>query len=147
MNEIQREPIWIHISDWIILFEMQVKEYLEQVVADLKATWARGIEYTFCVQCPCDPEQRHFLCLDDCLTKGIVPCSKGFRVQTDDIQRYFMDKPCKIGTRQFPLLFALCNHYSRATLFALIFDCRLSLHWFLSCISSFLSFELCKGLN
>ena len=81
------------------IFLMQVKAFLEEVVADLKATWARGIEYTFCVQCPCDLMQRHFLSLEDCLKKGIVPCSKGLsRVPTDDIQRRFMDKPCKTGT-------------------------------------------------
>ena len=69
-----------------------MKTFLTSIAEDLKNIWARGIEYSFRVTCPCGKGDSHTLNLEDCLTRAAIPCSQGARILTAEIQSKFMDK-------------------------------------------------------
>lgn len=68
----------------------RVRNFLDCTLSDLRELWMKRISYKTVVECYCEKQtrERHFLNLDECLTKKIV-CCEHRRVKTTLYRRWF----------------------------------------------------------
>ncbi|XP_072028048.1 uncharacterized protein [Amphiura filiformis] len=67
----------------------KVKGFLEESLSDLKEIWAKRIEYTFSIACPCDVDSCHLLPFVKCLSQEVVFCERRKPIHTAEIKEQF----------------------------------------------------------
>ncbi len=80
------------ISYWTSL--LQVRCFIEQSLSDLKKVWAKRIEYTLSIACPCNKGGCHLLAFSKCMNQDTIVCELRSHINTMEIKREFC---CEVG--------------------------------------------------